>query len=241
MAWSTRQLAELADSTVKAIRHYHEIGLLDVPERASNGYKQYKITHLVRLMQIKRLSDLGVPLSRIAEMERADQDPDEAIRVLDAELAATAERIDRVRTELAALRRHRAPMHVPPEFAPISRQLSQAQQSLLLAYSTVFSEETMAEFRRMISVPDDTEDEFESLPANADDAAIENLAERMLPVIREKHAKHPRLQNPAADSPRGVEPATNTMAQAVAEFYNPAQLRVLQRLNTLLQQATDTL
>ena len=51
MAWSTRQLAELAGTTVKTVRHYHEIGLLSEPERASNGYKQYRTEHLVRLLQ----------------------------------------------------------------------------------------------------------------------------------------------------------------------------------------------
>src|SRR4051794_28710508 len=101
MAFSTRQLADLAGTTVKAVRHYHEVGLLDMPERASNGYKQYKISHLMRLIQIKRLSDLGVPLSQVAAMGRADEEPDEAIRVLDAELEATVDRLNRIRAELA--------------------------------------------------------------------------------------------------------------------------------------------
>ncbi|MEV5646698.1 MerR family transcriptional regulator [Nocardia sp. NPDC052254] len=239
MAWSTRRLADLAGSTVKTIRHYHEIGLLEMPERTSNGYKQYTITHLVRLMQIKRLSDLGVPLSQIAAMERADVDTDEAIRALDAELAAAAARIDRVRTELAAILHHRAPMHVPPGFAPVSARLSESQQSLLTAYSTVFSEDAMAEFRQMIAVPDDTDDEFEALPATADAATIDHLAERMLPVVRALHARYPRTADPSVDSPVGPQLATHTLAQAVAEFYNPAQLRVLQRLNVLLRQAPD--
>jgi DNA-binding transcriptional MerR regulator len=240
MAWSTRQLADLAGSTVKAIRHYHEIGLLDVPERAANGYKQYKISHLIRLLQIKRLSDLGVPLSQIAAMGRADEEPDEAIRVLDAELEATVERLNRVRAELAVILRHRAPMHVPPGFAPISRNLSEVNQSLLMVYSTVFSEEGMEEFRQMLSMRDDADDEFDALPPDADDATIDQLAERMLPVVRRIQEKHPWSKNPAADSPRGAELAESTMAHAVAEFYNPAQLQVLQRLNVLLEQAPDT-
>jgi DNA-binding transcriptional MerR regulator len=48
---STQQIAELAVTTVKAVRHYHQIGLLDAPERAANGYKQYEVPHLVRLLQ----------------------------------------------------------------------------------------------------------------------------------------------------------------------------------------------
>ncbi len=52
MAWSTRQLAALAGTTLRAVRHYHEVGLLDEPERASNGYKQYRTEHLLRLLRI---------------------------------------------------------------------------------------------------------------------------------------------------------------------------------------------
>src|SRR5690606_11250356 len=108
VAWSTRQIAELAGTTVKAVRYYHRIGPLDVPERTANGYKQYEVEHLVRLVQIKRLSDLGVPLSEVASMGRAEEDPDEAIRVLDAELEATIDRLNRVRAEPAVILRHRA-------------------------------------------------------------------------------------------------------------------------------------
>jgi hypothetical protein len=31
MAWSTRELAELAGTTLRAVRHYHEVGLLAEP------------------------------------------------------------------------------------------------------------------------------------------------------------------------------------------------------------------
>ncbi|MFC4014251.1 MerR family transcriptional regulator [Nonomuraea purpurea] len=239
MAWSTRQLAELTGSTVKAIRHYHEIGLLDVPERAANGYKQYKVAHLIRLLQIKRLRDLGVPLSQIAALGRADEEPDEAIRVLDAELAATIERLNRVRAELAVILRHRAPMHVPPEFAPISHDLSDTHQSLFMVFSTVFSEEGMEEFRRIVSVRDDAGEEFDALPPDADDATVERIAERILPLVRRMRAEHPWSNDPVADSPRGAELAENVMGHAAVELYNPAQLRVLQRLNVLLEQAAD--
>lgn len=240
MAWSTRQLADLTGSTVKAIRHYHEIGLLDVPERAANGYKQYKVSHLIRLLQIKRLRDLGVPLPQVAAMWRAEEEPDEAIRVLDAELEATIERLIRVRAELAVILRHRAPMHVPPEFAPVSQDLSDTNQSLFMVFSTLFSEEGMEEFRQIIAVRDDTGDEFDALPPDVDDATVDRIAERILPVVRRMREEHPWSNDPVADSPRGAELAESAMAHAAVELYNPAQLRVLQRLNVLLGQATDT-
>ena len=240
MPWSTRQLAELANTTVKAVRHYHAIGLLDVPERTANGYKQYGVSHLIRLVQIKRLSDLGLPLSQIAAMGRADEEPDEAaIRVLDAELEATIDRLTRIRAELALILRHRAPPEVPSDFASLSRDFSDTQRSLLTVFSTVFSDEDMAEFRQMLAEPDDTQDEFEGLPADADDATVERLAERMVPVVRAGRERHPRLADPAARSPLGAKPAVSAMAHAVAELYNAAQIRTLQRVNEILEREGD--
>jgi DNA-binding transcriptional MerR regulator len=80
VAWSTRQIAELAGTAVNTVRHHHEAGLLDEPERRSNGYKQYGVPHLLRLLQIRRLRDLGVPLAQIETLGRADEDPAEALR-----------------------------------------------------------------------------------------------------------------------------------------------------------------
>ncbi|WP_286160418.1 MerR family transcriptional regulator [Streptomyces yunnanensis] len=59
MAWSTREIAELAGTSLRAVRHYHEVGLLDEPVRRANGYKQYGVAHLVRLLRIKPLSTWG--------------------------------------------------------------------------------------------------------------------------------------------------------------------------------------
>ncbi|QBI55770.1 helix-turn-helix domain-containing protein [Streptomonospora litoralis] len=239
MAWSTRQLAELADTTVKTVRHYHAIGLLDVPERASNGYKQYGVSHLIRLVQIKRLSELGIPLAQIAAMERADEEPDAAIRALDAELEATIARLTRVRAQLAVILRHRASPEVPPGFAPVSGPLSETKRSLLMVYSTVFSEEAMEDFRQMLAEQHETDEEFEAVPPDADDDAVELLARRMAPEIRRGREKHPWSVDPAAHSPRGRKLAESALASAVAELYNPAQIRVLQRVNEILAQEDE--
>lgn len=104
MAWSTRELAELADTTVRAVRHYHEVGLLDEPERRANGYKQYDVAHLLRLRRIKHLSDLGFTLIEIGAMGEHDPSP-QALSALDTELATRVERLQRARTELGIILR----------------------------------------------------------------------------------------------------------------------------------------
>lgn len=68
MAWSTRELAELAGVSPRAIRHWHDMRILPVPSRRANGYKQYGNGHLVRVLRIKRLTDLGFRLEQIGEL-----------------------------------------------------------------------------------------------------------------------------------------------------------------------------
>jgi DNA-binding transcriptional MerR regulator len=105
MAWSTRELAELAGTTLNAVRHYHRVGLLDEPERARNGYKQYEVRHLVRLMHIRRLRDLGVPLDQIREATAHGSTSAAALSAIDAEIGKNIQRLQRARTEIAAILR----------------------------------------------------------------------------------------------------------------------------------------
>lgn len=237
MAWSTRQVAELAGTTVKAVRHYHQVGLLAEPERASNGYKQYRTPHLVRLLQIKRLSDLGLPLSQIATLGNADSEPDQAIRVLDAELAATMERLARIRAELAILLHHRAPMELPVEFGPVAEELSEADRALILIYSRVMDAEAMEQVRNMVGVRDVTDEEFDALGPEADEATIERLAARMVPAVRKTRGKSSWTSDP---SQHAAQNAQKTVMQAVLELYNPAQVRVLRRANVMANQDSAT-
>jgi DNA-binding transcriptional MerR regulator len=114
-AWSTRELAELAGTTVNAVRHYHRRGLLDEPERLSNGYKQYGTTHLACLLRIRRAVALGVPLSRIGALDRDGDIPPEILREVDEELSAEEERLRRARSDIAVILRAPAAALSPSE------------------------------------------------------------------------------------------------------------------------------
>jgi DNA-binding transcriptional MerR regulator len=83
MAWSTREIAQLAGTTVRAVRYYHQVGLLEEPRRCSNGYEQYGVTHLVRTVRIRRLTELGFSLEQVAEMGQDDRYPHDVLRHLD--------------------------------------------------------------------------------------------------------------------------------------------------------------
>ena len=66
------QLASYAGVTVRAVRHYHQIGLLPEPERDASGYRTYQAAAVVRLIRIRTLAEAGVPLARVRELLDAD-------------------------------------------------------------------------------------------------------------------------------------------------------------------------
>ncbi|SKB09009.1 MerR family transcriptional regulator [Aeromicrobium choanae] len=107
------ELAELAGVTVRTIRHYHQIGILEEPPRSLNGYREYDVGHLVRLLRIKRLADLGFALQDLPLDD--DTDHDARLEALDAELAAQVDRLTRQRAVVAALRAGGAAPDLPPE------------------------------------------------------------------------------------------------------------------------------
>lgn len=240
MAWSTREIAELAGTSLRAVRHYHDVGLLEEPERKANGYKQYGVAHLVRVLRIKRLTELGFSLSQIAAMGEADDHPEEALRTLDAELAATIERLQRIRLELGVILRRSVPTDLPAEFAPAAdTPLSDADRSFVVVLSRVLGPRGLASYADMLqNLPQDpAAAEFDDLPADADEHTRQALAERMLPYVRELHGANPGLREMHSDAPGGARFAEQTLGRAMRDLYNPAQLDTLRRVNDLLGDA----
>lgn len=98
------QLADYAGVTVRAVRHYHRIGLLADPPRDASGYRRYTGQDVVDLVRIRTLAAAGVPLGRIAGLLEADAETFEPTRrELDAELRARIRELQQVRRALRLL------------------------------------------------------------------------------------------------------------------------------------------
>ncbi|MFI5690107.1 MerR family transcriptional regulator [Streptomyces sp. NPDC051636] len=98
------QLAAYAGVTVRAVRHYHQIGLLPEPERDRSGYRTYDAGAVVRLIRIRTLADAGVPLARVQEL--LDAGPEEfaaGVEEIDKDLRAEIRRLQGTRRRLAQL------------------------------------------------------------------------------------------------------------------------------------------
>ncbi len=95
------QLAKYVGVTVRAVRHYHQRGLLAEPARDASGYRRYDAQAVLDLIRIKVLSDAGVPLAQVREVldarpehfARSVADIDEALRQQIRELERRRQRI----------------------------------------------------------------------------------------------------------------------------------------------------
>lgn len=154
----SKELADLAGVTVRTLRHYHQMDLLPEPPRAENGYRSYGALDLVRVLRIKRLASLGMPLQQVKHMLESESSEQEAssppsgepqddaapavsgaaasgsasadvLAALDAELAAQIERLQEQRRVIAELRERSIDPDVPPAFGPHIARLREAGAS----------------------------------------------------------------------------------------------------------------
>jgi hypothetical protein len=114
--------------------------------------------------------------------------------------------------------------------------MSEADRSLVAVMSRVMGPQRLEAYAEMLrsATADPTDGEFDSLPADADDATRQSLAERMAPHIRRIQAEHPEMAAPYADDPRGPRFVAAIAAAAMQELYSPAQIDVFRRVHALL-------
>jgi len=100
MEWSIQQIAKLAGTTSRTLRHYGDIGLLAPSSVGSNGYRHYDEAALVRLQRILLLRDLGVALPQIAEILDRPTTEESA---LEGHLAWLRQEQDRLARQIASV------------------------------------------------------------------------------------------------------------------------------------------
>lgn len=232
MPWSTTELAALARTTVNTIRHYHRVGLLDQPERRSNGYKSYEATHLLRLLQIRRLRDIGVPLDRIEEVASGER-PSEALRAIDAELDIEIERLQRMRADISVILKGDFAAWLPVEFEDVADRLTSTEKTAILLSTRLYDSRALADMRQMLldeaERSDETGEEFDALPPDADEDVRGRLAERFAPELALVFRQYPWLTDPSGHMSVPLDAAQAALAQAMSALYNPAQRDVMAR------------
>jgi DNA-binding transcriptional MerR regulator len=106
--WSIQQIAKLAGTTSRTLRHYGELGLLAPSSTGHNGYRYYDETALVRLQRILLLRELGLGLAQIGEILARPTSEEDALERhlawLNGERERLARQIASVESTIAARR-----------------------------------------------------------------------------------------------------------------------------------------
>lgn len=101
----SKDMAGLAGVTPRAVRHYHQIGLLPEPLRDRNGYRRYDVPDLIRLLRIKGLAAAGVALGdMLSFLESRGASADDLLEALDKQLLIQISRLEQQRQLVARLR-----------------------------------------------------------------------------------------------------------------------------------------
>ncbi|WEK13303.1 MAG: MerR family transcriptional regulator [Candidatus Microbacterium phytovorans] len=98
--WSIQQIAKLAGTTSRTLRHYGELGLLLPSSTGANGYRYYDEAALVRLQRILLLRELGLGLPQIGEILARPTSQESA---LEGHLAWLREEQDRLTRQIASV------------------------------------------------------------------------------------------------------------------------------------------
>lgn len=104
--WSIQEIARLAGTTSRTLRHYDDIGLLPPSRIAYNGYRHYDEAALVRLQRILLLRELGLGLPQIREVltAPAGTEPSQGTEIaLETHLALLREEQTRLTRQIASV------------------------------------------------------------------------------------------------------------------------------------------
>jgi DNA-binding transcriptional MerR regulator len=101
MDWSIQEIAKIAGTTSRTLRHYDDIGLLRPSRTGHNGYRYYDSGALVQLQRILLLRQLGLGLPVISEVLRHETD---AVRALGGHLEWLQQEQHRLARQAASVR-----------------------------------------------------------------------------------------------------------------------------------------
>lgn len=98
-SFTISQVALLTGINAKAIRYYESVGLLPPPPRSSNQYRCYRMADVNRLILLRRIRYLGVPLAEAKSLlqgateARRSQVQQDLLRLVQVRLAALDQEI----------------------------------------------------------------------------------------------------------------------------------------------------
>ena len=227
------QLAGYAGVTVKAVRVYHDKGLLPEPPRDSSGYRRYGAGHAIQLVKIRTLAEAGVPLARIRDL--LDSGPEEfaaAIDEIDSDLRRRAEQIARSRRRIAALHDGDR-LFVAADVASylerlrvlgISERSVGLERELWILLRAVAPDQAATWAADKLAALDDPE--FRALYLDYDAAFGWSPKDPRLPALAERTRRWYASRPAAAEEEPLPDPAIARLAAVTATAFSPAWARI---------------
>ncbi len=160
------ELAKLAGVTQRSLRHYRNIGLLREPQRNGNGYCDYRMQDLVRVLRIKNLTALGFSLEKTAlileSLDGVNKDAAvDYLDELDRELMKQIEQIEQKRNIITRLKKNPAGADVPADSARLITRLVDeehppehigVERGLIVLATHLIDEDDMHEIADLVDV-----------------------------------------------------------------------------------------
>jgi DNA-binding transcriptional MerR regulator len=236
--------------TVRTVRYYHQLGLLPEPERFANGYRAYGARHLARLLRIRQLSLLGVPLEDVPSILARDPEisTDTMAATIVADLDARITALTRQRDSITRLRAQGPALEGPAEFAStlaslhttlgINPDAIQTDLDLAALVGHAADEELRESLRQALVAADQPDvmkalipllTQLSSLTDEATQQTRTTLAHQLWPVLADLAAGIPELDP--------THPLTSMIDQLSEETLNRAQRDVLGTVELLQKQA----
>src|SRR5580698_8274778 len=106
MERSIVDIARIAGTTSRTLRHYDDVGLLEPSRIGANGYRFYDDDALVRLQRILLLRQLGLGIPAIFDVLAGQRDDAQALRTHLDLLEEERSRLDRQIASVETTLRH---------------------------------------------------------------------------------------------------------------------------------------
>jgi DNA-binding transcriptional MerR regulator len=97
------KLANESGIATKTIRYYEEIGLLPAAYRNDNGYREYSVNDIERLIFIRRCRELQIPLEQIKTLIAVQLDKKSSCQEVDDLIEQQLEKVRKTIAELTLL------------------------------------------------------------------------------------------------------------------------------------------
>jgi len=246
------ELSALAGVTVRTLRHYHQVGILDEPPRRANGYRRYGVHDLIRVLRVRRLAALGIPLEQMPRLlDDDDHGAGAVLDRLDEEITSQIERLTAQRALIAQLRVLSATPDVPPELAKFLGDIAgsaspgavriERDQTILLAHLVgVTGMPHLVRFYERMSDPElvpamtETASTFDGLGPDTTAEELEQYVDRFIdvfsPIARTLTTEAPDLD---------LSPAEKLFAEYTESVLNPVQQRALSMIGRRLDDHRD--